>query len=230
MALFLYIAILNVITMIQLDKLLHNFKTIRNGGDSTDDLKLSSRQLEFIFNHFRAEVAAQRVNNRKSIEGFKQSLNDLKLATTKDFRPIKGYMLRTVDPFPAVVNDHKGLLLDYVGTRDSERNFLKSSVRTFNLDMENPYLETAYFIESGYLYICTKRLRSIREVYVSGVFSDPRKVMELNGANPNALGYSWDYPLPANLIGQVNNMVINNEYRWMSILPADLTNDGVDGE
>jgi hypothetical protein len=59
--------------------------------------------------------------------------------------------------------------------------------------------------------------------------NNPRKAIELN-TRTKLMGIDWEYPIPEGLIGQLNNLIINNEYRWMSIIPQDLLNDGKNAE
>ena len=54
--------------MATLKEIIYNIKNLQGRGEFTDDLKLSDRQLEFIIDHFRAELAAQKANTGKSTD------------------------------------------------------------------------------------------------------------------------------------------------------------------
>ena len=220
------------ITMSKLSEIVYNIKNLQNKGTHTDDVKLGDRQLEFIINHFRAELAAQRYNTNKSLEGFYQELVDVKLESTKDFRPYRDTVgiLKSKIQLPSFATSHlNGNIVNYVGPRDEFLGFQQSSVNYFNLDLENPFILNTFFTVNNYLYVATKEFRTIREVFVRGVISNPRKGIEFNSSS-KLMGLDWEYPIPEGLIGQLNNMIINNEYRWMSIVPSDLLNDGKDAE
>lgn len=213
--------------MSTLKQLIYNVKNLN--GKHTDDYSMTDRQLEFIFNHFRAEVASQRVNSKKSIDGFTQEIPAVQLLKTSDFRPRRNdvYILKSKDPLPNIVTSHRGDIIDYVGVRDEYLGFQKSSLQTFNLDMENDFVSEAYFTTQGHLYIVSKNRRMLKSVYMSAVFGDPRAYMDYMGMDTSG---DFEYPVPSNLIGQVNNLVINNEYRWGKMILPDLINDGQDAK
>ena len=76
--------------------------------------------------------------------------------------------------------------------------------------------------------MCIKNVSPLREIYVRGVFESPREVKAHVEGENLMLGYDWEYPFPVGLLSQLNALVINNEYRWMNMLPADLVNNGRD--
>ena len=218
--------------MSRLSEIIYNIKNLQNKGTHTDDVKLGDRQLEFIINHFRAELAAQRYNTNKSLEGFYQELIDVKLEATKDFRAYNPdvVLLKSKNSMPSFSTSHfKGGIVNFIGSRDGFMGFQQSEVHCFNIDLENPFVQNTYFIVGNSLYIATKEYKTMREVFARGVLSNPRKAIEFNSGE-DLLGLDWEYPIPEGLIGQLNNMIINNEYRWMSIIPSDLINDGKDAE
>ena len=219
--------------MAKISEIIYNIKNLRNKGEHTDDQKLNDRQLEYIVNHFRAELASQRANNNKSVEGFYQEIEDLKLSKTSDFKSFNPNVtiLKSKNRLPEMATAHDlGYIIQFVGTRDEFLGFQQSSVHTFNIDLESPYIQNTYFLADGYLYIATKDNSFLREVYVRAIFSNPRVVNLLNNKITIMSGLNWDYPLPDNLIGSLNNMIINNEYRWMHMLPSDHINDTKDAE
>ena len=219
--------------MSKLSEIVYNIKNLSGRGEHTDDQKLGDRQLEFIVDHFRAEIASQRANNNKSIDGFYQELTDLKLVTTKEFKPynLDVTILKSNTQLPSLVTSHDvGFIIQFVGLRDEFMGFQQSSVHTYNIDLESPYVQSVYFIVGGYLYIATKVSTFIREILVRGIFSNPRDVVELSSDFNILSGLDWDYPIPGNLIGSLNNMILNNEYKWMHILKPDNINDSKDAE
>lgn len=219
--------------MIPLNKLIANIQNSRGGGSPTDDLEISDRQVEFILDHFRAEIVAQRVNNNKSIDGLYQELNNVKLIATKDFRPYREdvTILRSREKLPSMVSAHdNGYVIDFVGPKDALLGFHKSSVSLYNLDSHNPYIRNLYFISDGYLYIATKDRNFLRGVYTKAAFNSPREVRAFEGFVDNSVDFEWSYPIPGNLIGSLNNMAMNNEFRWAEMFPSDDVNDGKDAK
>ncbi len=105
-----------------------------------------------------------------------------------------------------------------------------SSLHTYNLDVENKYVAGVYFVVDNYLYLALKDRTAVKEVYVRGVFADPREVIAANEGENLMLGYDWEYPMPTAMLSQVNSLIISNEYRWLNMLPPDILNDGKDNK
>ena len=217
--------------MATLAEIIYNIKNLRGGGAESDDSKITKRQLEFIINHFRAELAGQKVNHGKALDGFYQELINVKLVSTKDFKAVDRdvIILKSEKRIPSPITRHdNGYVLQYVGLRDDYMGYQSSSVHTFNTDLAHPFIQAVYFVVDEYLYICLKNTSTLREVYVRGVFESPREVLySLNGENL-LLGYDWEYPIPVGTLSQLNALIVNNEYRWMNMLPADIINNGKD--
>lgn len=218
--------------MSKLSEIIYNIKNLQNKGTHTDDVQLSDRQLEFIVNHFRAALAAQRANTNKSVDGFYQELTNIKVVTATEFRAYDSNVkiLKSKNPIPSFATIHdNGFLINFVGTRDEFLGFQQSSVHSYNIDLENPYVQNVYFIVGDIMYFATKNYTTMREVFVRGVLNNPRQGYNAN-TEDKLIGYNWEYPIPEGLISQLNNLIINNEYRWMHTLPSDLINDGKDAE
>lgn len=219
--------------MSTLKEIIYNIQNLPGKGKKTDDVKLSNRQLEFIINHARTEIAAQRVNSKKSLEGFWQELNNLKISATRDFRPYNSdvTILKSIIKLPSIATGHEyGHLIDFIGFRDAVMSMQKSTVNTFNLDIENPYIKSLFFIVDDYLYIVTRDSRLSKEVYVRAVFESPKTCVEIEGNLDPFDEFNWEYPIPTGLIGQLNNIVVNSEFKWINIFPQDLKNDSQDAQ
>lgn len=218
--------------MSKLSEIIYNIKNLQNKGTHTDDVRLSDRQLEFIVNHFRAELVAQRANTNKSVDGFYQELTNVKVVSATEFRAYDPNVkiLKSQNQIPSFATIHdNGFLINFVGTRDEFLGFQSSSVHTYNIDLENPFVQNVYFIVGTTIYLATKYYTTLREIFIRGVMNNPREAYNSNTTD-KLLGYNWEYPIPEGLIGQLNNMIINNEYRWMHTLPSDLLNDNKDAE
>ena len=217
--------------MAMLSQILHNILNLKGGGEESDDSKITKRQLEFILNHFRAQVASQRTVANKALDGFYQELESVKVESTKDYRAYNRdvIILKSKTQIPSPITAHaNGFVLQFVGFRDDIMSLQTSSLHTYNIDVENKYVTGVYFVVDNYLYLALKDRVTVREVFERGVFADPREVISANKGEDLFLGYDWEYPMPAAMLSQVNALIINNEYRWLNMLPADILNDGKD--
>lgn len=218
--------------MAKLNKIIYNlYESLK--PNATDDSILSERQLEFIVNHFRAKIIAQRYNTNKSLSGFAQELVDLKMERTKDFRVIDNdcVVLKSKDKLPTLVNVHReGFAVHMVGVKNSPVPFQKTNIQTVNCDMYNPFIKNCYFIHDGYLYLFSRNLTYIKEVYLRGYFENPREVLFANKEIDEFTDMDFEYPIPISVLDQINAMVVDGEFRWMNILPKDSINNGEDDQ
>ncbi len=218
--------------MITLKKLIYSIKNLQGRGEHTDDFKFSDRQFEFIIDHYRAELAAQRINARKSVDGFYQTLNDLKLEKSKQLRPYKDdvTLLVSKEKLPQVLTSHEsGSVFGFVGDRAEFMGFQKSELSTYNIDLQHPYIKNTFFELDDHLYIGTRDINYRREVFVQAVFTSPRDVREFEKGDIDPFDpFNWEYPIPGNLIGQLTNMIMSNEYKWTHLFLTDYVNDGRD--
>lgn len=216
--------------MITLSQLIYNLKDSYTGGRPTDDFTFSNRQLEFIINHFRAEIAAQRANQNKSVSGFYSHLKQVELEESEDFDPTDPDVIvyKSKHELPSTATNHKGGdMFGWVGLRDDDFGFQRTDVSMYNIDLEHSFVRNLYMEVDGYLYILTKVSYDINDLYVKMVAGDPREAYNF-GKDEVELGNDWSYPIPANLVSQLNNLCINNEFRWRSMLKLDTVNDGND--
>ena len=214
--------------MATLNEIIYNIKNLKGGGIETDDSELTRRQLEFIINHFRAEIIGQRAVQRKSLEGFYQEIENIKLESTRDFKALRNdvVVLKSKKQLPGLVTSNSGgYIIQHVGYRDDFYGFQKTYQNVFNLDLENPYIQNVYFIVNNYLYIATKTDSNLKEVFVRTVAENPRELLDFVEVDLMR-GYDWNYPIPNDQIGQLNSLIVNNEYKWMNMLPSDLLNNG----
>lgn len=216
--------------MAKLSEIVYNlYESLKPGF--TDDSILSMRQLEFIVNHYRAKIVSQRYNTNKSLDGFAQSLIDLKMERSKDFKVMNnaGVLLKSKSKIPQLVNvSEQGFALNFVGMRNQVIPFQKTSVQLFNSDMYNPFVQNCYFIDGGYFYVVTKNLLFVKEVYMRGYFESPREVLLFNKEIDEYEDMDWEYPVSTAVLDQINSMVVNGEFRFMNLLPKDDVNDGID--
>ena len=217
--------------MATLKEIIYNIKNLQGRGQHTDDLQLSNRQLAYIVNHFRSTLATQKADKKASLDGFYQTLNELKLSKSKEFRPTDPdvYVLKS-DTMPSLAVSHRsGNMIQFVGLRDEYIGFQKTELHLYNLDLENPYVRNVYFINNDKLYIATKNRSFLREVLVKAVFDDPLEVLKHNNNDIDVFDeFNFEYPIPGNSLSQLNSLIIDNEYRWMNITQADDENNGKD--
>lgn len=217
-----------------IDKVLYNLKNVFEGGRSTDDVLLSDRQRAFILTHFRAELLAQKIRARSPIEASIQTIEMevVRISNTDMVREMnKVRMSKTSKKIPQLITSNGILGLTYFGTTDFEFDLGKPKTALEWRDTQ--YLgvvgtEPVWKLVDGVAYIANADKLGTRKLLLSGYFSDPLDVHMFKGDYNILSGLSYDFKFPEELLGQLNNMVTQGEYRWNEAIPEDNTNDGID--
>lgn len=208
---------------------MYNIKNSLNGGVQTDDFSLTDRQLEFIVDHFRAKLAAQRLNAGKGYQGFVDVLRDIPFKRTDDFVSSGDLIVfRSVDRLPTAVNTYAGEAITFIGYNDSFTPFQRTTVNNFNIEAYSKYgkYKPKWFMDDNYMYVVMLDYINTRHFTVRGVFEKPRAVIEFNTGVPSTGDYR--YPIPMNVLDELNGLIFNNEVNWLNVVPKDLINDSID--
>lgn len=215
-------------TNVTLKQIIYNIKNSLNGGDQTDDFKLTDSQFEYIINHFRAKLAAQRLNQGKAYQGFIENLDNIKMVKTDDFRSSVGLTIyRSLNTIPIPINTYKGEALLFVGLLGEYSGYQKTTANNYNIEAYSKYTKynPKWFYNDGYLYIVCLEYAAAKTITVKGVFENPRDVLATNGIEVED---DYNYPIPMNVLDELDSLIIANELNWINQSPKDLTNNSVD--
>ena len=224
-----------MINFVTLDNIITDLLTVIRGSKVVQSESISRRQIEEWVNEYRAVLIKQDLDKGKMPNpDYIQEMPGLLLEVvdrTKEVDMQSGtYQMRTVIELPKTIdlNFKPGFM--YVGTIDgreiqvvSEGRSRWQQYKTFTAT------DTIAFLRNRHLYINT--VSPLYAITVRGVFEVPTEVGNL--VNPNSevitLNYRDAYPIPANMVPALKELILTKELGIMSQLPSDNKNDGASG-
>lgn len=214
-----------------LDEIAYNLLNLVRGGRSSNDENISLDQIKFNIKHYRAMfIRRDYARNGYVSKTLEQDLGCLKLKQVDASKcchlPPTCVVYRTVDKIPHTVRFNFRDALTFIGKPDGTGTIPR--VEPYEVE----YLEyekytkskTRYYVIDEYIYVY--RPNGLEAINVRGVFEDPEEVYKFNTCND---GPCYDpqspYPLPADMVSQINQGIMNGELRMLAGSFPDTEND-----
>jgi hypothetical protein len=197
-----------------LNEIVYNIKNIAEGGYTTDDSKLSTRQIKAWVNYHRLTLLEAYTNNGKNIpQGATQNLGTF---TTPD----EGSFLTL--PKIASYGDTRGITSvtsvdgNMIFARTTQDKIAFQEHSRFTSVMPKFFLEEGtklYFVGSG----------GGEQVKIVGIAEDPSAVSGWGGDDS-------EYPLPSQLVGPLIESIAKVELNMTVKTPGDVINNEMEGD
>jgi hypothetical protein len=221
-----------MIEFVTLDNIITDLLKIARGSKVSQSETVSRRQLEEWVNEYRALLIKQDLDKGKMPNpDYIQELPGLRLevvdATAGSTLESGTYLMRTIITIPKTIdlNFKSGLM--YVGTIDGREIQLVPEGRSFWQKFKRfTSKEPLAFLRNRQLYInCVTPMQFIT---VRGVFEVPTEAGNRSGdgADTQFLDYRMPYPMPADKIPVLKEMILAKELGVMIQQPSDNKNDG----
>lgn len=204
--------------------------TIRNNSTSESET-VSRTQIELWVNEYRALLLKQDLDKgRTPNPDYIQEIPALQLqqvdyaensnVVTKVFR------LKSTIKLPKTIDLHFGNGLTYVGDLlNNEIQFIPESRANWNKHRRYTSNGAFCYLNDSYLYIEGNEL--LEYVKLRGIFEYPIELSTI--VNPITKTIVYDplskYPVPANLIPIIKQMILEKELKIVVAVPTDNTND-----
>jgi len=197
-----------------LNEIVYNIKNLAEGGYSTDDSKLSTRQIKAWVNYHRLNILESYTNNGKSIpQGATQVIGSYIV-------PEEGFYLTI--PKVATYGDTKGITS--VTSVSGNMIFIRTTQDKIAYQEQSRFTANTpkFFIEEGTkLYFYGNG--GGESVKIIGILEDPTSAS------------SWvsdddEYPLPSQLVNPLIKMVAEVELNIILKTPGDLINNEIEAD
>jgi hypothetical protein len=222
-----------MISFVTLDNIVTDLLKVVRGSKISQSETISRRQLEEWVNEYRAILLKQDLDKGKVPNpDYIQELTGLRLEVvdrTEGAAPTSlhgSFLMRTVLAIPKTIDLNFSSGLMYVGTLDGEEIQLVSEGRSvwqrFKRFTSRAPLA---FLRNRHLYI--NYVTPMQYIAVRGVFEVPTEAGNFanTSADTTTLGYSSPYPIPANMIPVLKEMILSKELGVMIQQPSDNKND-----
>jgi len=220
-----------MITFITLDNIITDLLNIIRGSKVTQSETITRRQVEEWINQYRALLIKQDMDKGKMPNpDYIQEIPGLLLEVVDQSKEVdlksETFFLRTKLAVPKTLDLNFKPGFTYLGTIDGNEIQLVPEGRTKwqkykRFTANNPLA----FLRNKHLYITYPT--PLESITVRGIFEVPTEVG--NYINPNSevvtLEYRDAYPIPANMVPVLKEMILSKELGILSQAPSDNKND-----
>lgn len=238
-----------------LNKLVYDIKNIAYGGITSDDAKISDRQIAYWVMQERSMLLSQIMGRKmrvaaSCIETLERIFLEPADASEACEIDLGIHVLKSVEPIPRTVQRNERDSILAVESLDGQRAFSETTAFRKKWNKYNKYTgsKNRWYIKDSHLYVICDML--IDAVKLTGVFEDAEEVWlhnrclpEVGGPDPDSADptkpdyldcqYSWDEPFPISmtLAENVTSIVLQKRMQITLSLPNDETNNAKgDGE
>lgn len=208
-------------------------------NDYSNDYKVSNRQFEFMINYLRSTLIKRDLDKKKSLSSnVIQNLGPVPMGTfdvTETSVVPAGCILRSLEELPHPLETNDKDIFTYVGGLDKRSPFdftnraYSSHWSAFNKYTSN--LKRSYFRDSR-MYVTGGSVLNISNIWIEGVFEDPRDVYNFMLAHKNpTCSKAFEeqpYPLSEYMIEAMTTMIKKGELDLKFTQPRDNMNNGAD--
>jgi len=221
-----------MITFITLDKIITDLLNVIRGSKVSQSETITRRQIEEWVNEYRAILLKQDLDKGKMPNpDYIQELPGVAMEVVDKSDEVvlksKEYMMKTSLDIPKTIdlNNKSGIM--YVGTIDGrEIQFVPESRARWQQYKRFTYDDPLAFLRNNRIYIHC--VTPIQYITVRGVFEIPTEAGNFSNTNATSstLLYDAAYPIPANMVPILKEMILSKELGIMAQAPSDNKNDG----
>lgn len=213
-------------TLFSLNSLIDDIMLIVRNNNISESEDLSRSQLEEWINHYRAMLIKQSVDKGYDpdpccfqeigpIELEKIPINNIDNPNSLEPDTCPWYKYKTKQVLPKPVCFHFGNgFISVTDLHDATIQEISKTRRYFQWYRKYTNHEYSYYYMPDYIYVQGPDL--LRYIKVTGIFEDPTEA----GYNPDD-----QYPIPADMISTIKQLIFNNELKFMINRPSDDKND-----
>ena len=220
-----------MINFITLDNIIIDLLNVIRGARVSQSETITRRQIEEWVNEYRAVLIKQDMDKGKMPNpDYIQELPGILLQVVDRSEgvtiPSETYMMRTKLKLPKTIdlNFKPGLM--YVGTIDGrEIQFVPESRSQWQRYKRFTAGDPLAFLRNRYLYI--NNSTPLESISIRGIFEVPTEAGNFINTNADVqtMGYRDVYPIPANMVPVLKEMILSKELGIMSQAPSDNKND-----
>lgn len=211
-----------------LAEIIYTIRTLRSGGNTSDDDGVTDDQWAFIVDYYRAKLVKDRSTAGSLPQSLVQSLGKVELTKTPDPCLYEGAcILRPVKALPKLVTTNKGQeLITFVGSRTqpfSRTTFTGSFFTSHRRYADKlPY----WYLTNDGIRIYQPPTQAFKYVVIQGVFEDPVEAAEYKDCKEaGCIGLEVEYPMPSDLMDTLVKMVAQAELSFIRQSIEDESNN-----
>ena len=206
-----------MVTFNSLNSIIDDIFLIYRDSNLSESENLSRIQVEQWIHQYRAYLIKQDLDKGRDINPqYVQTISPIHISKTSNC--VGGYNYISDDELPKFLDLHYGTGL--VSVKDMDGHLIQVGTETKAIYQSNrKYTCSDYiaYLKNNHLYI--KGPEHLEYVKIEGILEDPTKAGEC---------FDYDetpYPVPANMIPTIKDLIFSKELNIMSKVPTDDTNN-----
>jgi len=216
-------------------EIIYNIKNLIGGGDQSDDMTLSDRQVMFIVDYYRARLAKQ--DQEKGIYNASMYVQNLGcvsvIQTDKNEKcEVDDCILRTEHKIPAPLFNSNNIT--FVG-KSNGTPFQRKEHNAMHWKRAAKWTgrEPAWYDQAHYIYLVDPPTMMLSDINVQGIFERPSDALKFRTCDCPANGedcfdsFDFEYPMPMHHTDVVVKMIAETELRILTSIPVDNANNSI---
>tara|TARA_R110002020_G_scaffold42863_2_gene125057 strand:- start:1899 stop:2618 length:720 start_codon:yes stop_codon:yes gene_type:complete len=217
--------------MITLNKLVFDIKNIAYGGEISDDLKISERQIAFWVAQARALLIRQELSARMSpADSWIQHLPcvEVEIVDASECCEIDlgCPILKSKQKVPTTIKRNGRNSIFSVESLDGEYSYSETTSFRKKYIQHNKYTAKGkrWYLKNDYLYITGDKVTGA--VALSAIFEDPEETKDFKTCSGD-ICFTWDseYPIDMGMTGKITDIVLSTKMGIARQMPGDGTNN-----
>lgn len=204
-------------TFNSLNAIIDDIYNILRDNNVSESENLSRIQVEQWIHQYRAYLIKQDLDKGRDInESYVQTIGPLHISKVRNC-PTDGYNYKSDEELPKFIDLHFGSGL--ICVKDLDGNLIQVGTETkakYQINRKYTCNDYIAFLKNNHLYLNGPGF--LEYVEIEGILEDPTKVAD-------CYDYDSPYPIPANMIPTLKNLIFSKELNIMLTVPTDNTNN-----
>lgn len=205
-------------TFNSLNAIIDDIYNILRDNNVSESENLSRIQVEQWIHQYRAYLIKQDLDKGRDInESYVQTIGPLHISKVRNC-PTDGYNYKSDEELPKFIDLHFGSGL--ICVKDLDGNLIQVGTETkakYQIDRKYTCNDYIAYLKGNHLYIMGPE--HLEYVRIDGILEDPTSIGECFDRDDTP------YPVPANMIPTIKDMIFSKELNLMLQMPNDTTNN-----
>lgn len=210
--------------------IINDILNIIRGSRVSNSERISQRQIEAWVNEYRSKLIKQDLDkNKRPNPDYVQVIDNIEVIPydlkTEEI-DTEFFVFRSKYRIPKSIDlNHKSGILFISNLYGDEIQLITENRANWQRFRRYTSSDKVCYLRDGYLYVHNNKL--LKYITISGIFEQPLEAINFNDANKGLRLQTQDivYPIPANMIPILKQMILERELNILMSVPTDNKND-----
>jgi len=216
------------------NKLIADIRNIVSSGPTSDDFRISDRQILYWVGEVRSTLISQAIQKKQDLSDIwiqRIKSADLSLVDISECPelPVDCTILRTDSIIPNTVEvDNNNLIISVTGldgTPLTKLNYFRSRYKKYSKFTKS---NKGWFLRNGYIYVINSN--ELKYITINGIFEDPSELETFYCSNEPCWTRDDEYPISMKMASMVTDIVVKTKALPFLQFPQDSKSDSANLE